>query len=70
VEIMPEWIRVTMEILNTGMIIICILLLLVIWLELRSHRRELESEPVYMEETSKSGPRLDSIVLTNRLMGK
>lgn len=39
---MPEWMRVTMEVLNTGMLVLCLALLLVIWEEIRSHRRETE----------------------------
>lgn len=41
---MPEWMRVTMEVLNTFMIGVSILLLLVIWYEIREHRREQERD--------------------------
>ena len=37
---MPEWIRVTMEILNLWLTFCCVILLLVIWEELRSHRAD------------------------------
>jgi len=37
---MPEWMRTTLEIVNTGLLVLCFLLLLVIWEEIRSFRTE------------------------------
>ena len=51
---MPEWMRVSIEILNTLMIWVGLVLLLIVWCELRSHRREMEG-----------GDRLEDVVLTD-----
>jgi len=37
---MPEWITATMEIVSLGLTFFCVLLLLVVWQEIRTHRAD------------------------------